>query len=79
MFAAKRIKAFMKTNTGNLSYKDEHKVGLGLKFTQYSRLVFMPGGKATYPSSVLMTATLRMLQGKKKSSCKSTTDQNNSS
>ncbi len=82
MFAAKRIKSFHeKQIPENFSYKDEYKVGLGLKFIPIQSAGFyVPGGKAIYPSSVLMTAIPAYVAGVKRRVVVSPiTDQNNSS
>lgn len=59
--AAKRIRTYhqaqKKANGESWSYKDENDTLLGQKVTPLDRVgIYVPGGKAAYPSSVLMNA-----------------------
>jgi histidinol dehydrogenase len=59
--AAKRVRSYheaqKKTNGESWSYRDEDGTLLGQKVTPLDRVgIYVPGGKATYPSSVLMNA-----------------------
>ena len=60
-----RIKKFHKNQIPkNFSYKDNLKVNLGLKFSPINSAGFyVPGGKAIYPSSVLMNAIPALVAG----------------
>ena len=66
--AADRIKSFHKyQKPKDFSYKDDINVNLGLKFTPVSSAGFyVPGGKAIYPSSVLMNAIPAYVAGVEK-------------
>ncbi len=59
--AAQRVRSYhvaqMKASGESWSYRDEHGSLLGQKVTPLDRVgIYVPGGKATYPSSVLMNA-----------------------
>ena len=56
--AAERVKSYhLKQNQETWSYKDEDGTFLGQKITPLDRVgLYVPGGKAAYPSSVLMNA-----------------------
>ena len=59
--AAQRVRTYheaqMKANGQSWSYRDEHGSLLGQKVTPLDRVgIYVPGGKAAYPSSVLMNA-----------------------
>jgi histidinol dehydrogenase len=59
--AAQRVRSYhvaqMKSCGESWSYRDEHGSLLGQKVTPLDRVgIYVPGGKATYPSSVLMNA-----------------------
>jgi histidinol dehydrogenase len=56
--AARRIEAFHKAQMPvDLAYEDEDGVGLGLRWQAVDAVgLYVPGGKAAYPSSVLMNA-----------------------
>ncbi len=59
--AAKRVRSYheaqKKANGESWSYRDEDGTLLGQKVTPLDRVgIYVPGGKATYPSSVLMNA-----------------------
>ena len=59
--AAQRVRAYheaqKKANGQSWSYRDEHGSLLGQKVTPLDRVgIYVPGGKAAYPSSVLMNA-----------------------
>ena len=59
--AAKRVRSYheaqKKANGESWSYRDEDGTLLGQKVTPIDRVgIYVPGGKATYPSSVLMNA-----------------------
>ncbi|MBW8724798.1 MAG: histidinol dehydrogenase [Inquilinus limosus] len=56
--AARRIEAFhAKTVLPSLSYVDEDGIGLGARWTPIDAVgIYVPGGLANYPSSVLMNA-----------------------
>ncbi len=59
--AAKRVRSYheaqKRANGESWSYRDEHGSLLGQKVTPLDRVgIYVPGGKATYPSSVLMNA-----------------------
>ena len=66
--AADRIKSFHKyQKPRDFSYKDDINVNLGLKFTPViSAGFYVPGGKAIYPSSVLMNAIPAYVAGVEK-------------
>ena len=63
--AAERIKKFHKQQTPkNFHYRDNHNVNLGLKHSPINSVGFyVPGGKAIYPSSVLMNAIPALVSG----------------
>ena len=63
--AADRIKKFHKNQIPkNFNYKDNLKVNLGLTFSPINSAGFyVPGGKAIYPSSVLMNAIPALVAG----------------
>ena len=63
--AADRIKQFHKQQTPkNFSYRDNLKINLGLKHSPINSAGFyVPGGKAIYPSSVLMNAIPALVSG----------------
>ncbi len=63
--AAKRIKQFHSQQIPkNFSYKDNLKVNLGLSYSPINSAGFyVPGGKAIYPSSVLMNAIPALVAG----------------
>ncbi len=63
--AAERIKQFhIQQIPKNLSYKDNLKINLGLTHTPIKAAGFyVPGGKAIYPSSVLMNAIPALVAG----------------
>ncbi|MDA9755219.1 histidinol dehydrogenase [bacterium] len=63
--ASSRIKSFHeKQKPGGFDYKDELGVNLGLKYSPIKRVGFYtPGGKALYPSSVLMNAVPALVAG----------------
>lgn len=55
--AAKRIEKFSSQNLLKSWEKTEDNITLGVRYTALERVgVYVPGGKASYPSSVLMTA-----------------------
>lgn len=56
--AAERIEAFHRTQVpASIDYADAEGVGLGLRHTPVDAVgLYVPGGKAAYPSSVLMNA-----------------------
>jgi histidinol dehydrogenase len=56
--AARRIEAFHKAQMPvDLAYEDDDGVGLGLRWQAVDAVgLYVPGGKAAYPSSVLMNA-----------------------
>ena len=59
--AAQRVRSYheaqKKANGQSWSYRDEHGTLLGQKVTPLDRVgIYVPGGKAAYPSSVLMNA-----------------------
>ena len=59
--AAQRVRTYheaqKKANGQSWSYRDEHGTLLGQKVTPLDRVgIYVPGGKAAYPSSVLMNA-----------------------
>ena len=59
--AAQRVRTYheaqLKANGQSWSYRDEHGSLLGQKVTPLDRVgIYVPGGKAAYPSSVLMNA-----------------------
>ena len=59
--AAKRVRSYheaqKKANGESWTYRDDDGTLLGQKVTPLDRVgIYVPGGKATYPSSVLMTA-----------------------
>ncbi len=61
MFAARRVQVYHERQLAvcgqSWSYRDEHGSLLGQKVTPLDRVgVYVPGGKAAYPSSVLMNA-----------------------
>jgi histidinol dehydrogenase len=66
--AAKRIKSFHQLQIPtDLEYQDDIKVDLGLKYLPVSSAGFyVPGGKAIYPSSVLMNAIPAYVAGVKR-------------
>ena len=66
--AAERIKSFHKhQKPKSFSYKDDININLGLKFSPVSSAGFyVPGGKAIYPSSVLMNAIPAYVAGVRK-------------
>ena len=66
--AAKRIKSFHKhQKPKSFSYKDDLNINLGLRFLPISSVGFyVPGGKAIYPSSVLMNAIPAYVAGVEK-------------
>ena len=63
--AFKRIKSFHeKQKPSGFDYEDEIGVNLGLKYSPIKRVGFYtPGGKALYPSSVLMNAVPALVAG----------------
>ena len=63
--AAKRIKDFHDSQTpNNFKYKDKEGVVLGVKWNPLDSVgLYVPGGKASYPSSVLMTAIPAVVAG----------------
>ena len=63
--ASSRIKLFHeKQKPSGFDYKDELGVNLGLKYSPIKRVGFYtPGGKALYPSSVLMNAVPALVAG----------------
>ena len=63
--AAERIREFHKNQVPqNLNYKDKIKVKLGLIYSPIESVGFyVPGGKAIYPSSVLMNAIPALVAG----------------
>ena len=63
--ASSRIKLFHeKQKPSGFDYKDELGVNLGLKYSPIKRVGFYaPGGKALYPSSVLMNAIPALVAG----------------
>ena len=67
-FAAKRISSFHKKQIPkNFNYSDDLDVKLGLLYTPIEAVGFyVPGGKALYPSSVLMNATPAIIAGVKR-------------
>ena len=67
-FAAKRISSFHKKQTPkNFNYSDDLDVKLGLLYTPIEAVGFyVPGGKALYPSSVLMNAIPAIIAGVKR-------------
>ena len=63
-FACNRIRSFQKQKLRGFDYEDEIGVNLGLKYSPIKRVGFYtPGGKALYPSSVLMNAIAAMVAG----------------
>ncbi len=66
--AAKRIKQFHSQQIPkNFNYKDNLKVNLGLSYSPINSAGFyVPGGKAIYPSSVLMNAIPALVAGVKR-------------
>ena len=67
-FAAKRISLFHKKQIPkNINYSDDLDVKLGLIYTPIESVGFyVPGGKAIYPSSVLMSAIPALVAGVKR-------------
>ena len=67
-FAAKRISSFHKKQIPkNFNYSDDLEVKLGLLYTPIEAVGFyVPGGKALYPSSVLMNAIPALIAGVKR-------------
>ena len=67
-FAAKRISSFHKKQIPkNFNYSDDLDVKLGLLYTPIEAVGFyVPGGKALYPSSVLMNAIPAIIAGVKR-------------
>ena len=67
-FAAKRISSFHKKQIPkNFNYSDDLDVKLGLLYTPIKAVGFyVPGGKALYPSSVLMNAIPALIAGVKR-------------
>ena len=67
-FAAKRISVFHKKQMPkNINYSDDLEVKLGLLYTPIESVGFyVPGGKAIYPSSVLMNAIPALVAGVKR-------------
>ena len=67
-FAAKRISSFHKKQIPkNFNYSDDLDVKLGLLYTPIEAVGFyVPGGKALYPSSVLMNAIPALIAGVKR-------------
>ena len=67
-FAAKRIRLFHeKQIPQNINYSDDLDVKLGLIYTPVESVGFyVPGGKAVYPSSVLMNAIPALVAGVKR-------------
>jgi histidinol dehydrogenase len=67
-FAAKRISSFHKKQIPkNFNYSDDLDVKLGLLYTPIESVGFyVPGGKALYPSSVLMNAIPALIAGVKR-------------
>ena len=68
--AAKRVRSYheaqKKANGESWSYRDEDGTLLGQKVTPLDRVgIYVPGGKATYPSSVLMNAIPAQVAGVK--------------
>jgi len=65
--AAERVKAFhLKQNQQTWSYTEEDGTMLGQKITPLDRVgLYVPGGKASYPSSVLMNAIPAKVAGVK--------------
>ena len=65
--AAKRIRSYHeKQLPQDLQYQDEQGVTLGWKWTAIDRVgIYVPGGKASYPSSVLMNAIPAIVAGVK--------------
>lgn len=65
--AYERIKAFHEhTRPVSFSYTDEYGSTLGAKYTPLDRAgLYIPGGKAAYPSSLLMNAIPAMVAGVK--------------
>ena len=63
--SAKRIKEFHEHQIPkNIKYKDSINVGLGLTYSPIASVGFyVPGGKAIYPSSVLMNAIPALVAG----------------
>ena len=63
--AADRIKQFHKQQIPkNFNYRDNLKINLGLKHSPINSAGFyVPGGKAIYPSSVLMNAIPALVSG----------------
>ena len=63
--AAERIKKFhLRQIPANIEYKDNIDVNLGLKYSPIDSAGFyVPGGKAIYPSSVLMNAIPALVAG----------------
>ena len=56
-FAADRITAFhLKQMPDNFEYLDETEVKMGMRWSSVDLSVYVPGGTASYPSSVLMNA-----------------------
>ena len=68
-FAAKRIESFhANQKPKDLSYIDEQGVGLGLRWSSLDSVgLYVPGGTASYPSSVLMNAIPAKVAGVKRS------------
>ena len=66
--AAKRIESFhAKQKPKDLSYIDEQGVGLGLRWRALDSVgLYVPGGTASYPSSVLMNAIPAKVAGVKR-------------
>lgn len=62
--AAKRIEEFSKQNLLKSWEKSKDGVTLGMRYSPLERVgIYVPGGKAAYPSSVLMTAIPAMVAG----------------
>ena len=66
--AAKRVRSYheaqKKANGESWSYRDDDGTLLGQKVTPLDRVgIYVPGGKATYPSSVLMNAIPALVAG----------------
>lgn len=64
-FAAARIRAYHEhQRSDSWDYRDEHGNRLGQRVTPLDRVgLYVPGGKASYPSSVLMTAVPASVAG----------------
>ena len=62
-----RIKSYHeRTKPSDWTYKDEHDILLGAKYTPVDRAgLYIPGGKAAYPSSLLMNAIPAIVAGVK--------------